>query len=146
MMMTHCEADDGDNDNVDIHRRPEDRARMIGEGSGVSTDAKRDPAELAAQVLRRIESYLQMMWVQHEWSTDEALERIEPPLRLVVEAYRSEVDPLSTGDVVKRLEQQLTRYFERSASEGRWVDDAHMKPVIERFAGSLIAPTFSDHG
>lgn len=146
MMMTQCEPDNGDNDNVDIHRRPEDRARMIGEGSVATADVKRDPAELAAQVLRRIESYLQMMWVQHEWITDEALERIEAPLRRVVDAYRSEIDPLSTGDVLRRLEQQLTGYFEHCVVEGRWIDDASMKPVIERFAGSLLESGFAGRG
>lgn len=100
--------------------------------------SSKSPEELTAAVMPRIESHLQMMWVQTEWVNEKAVERIDAPLRSYVTQLLNESKTLSAFDVVEALNRDLLGYFERCRKSKALVDDALMRPIVERFGAALV--------
>ncbi len=98
----------------------------------------KSPEEMTAAVMPRIESHLQMMWVQTEWVNEKAVERIDAPLRGYVTQLLDESETLSAFDVVKSLSEDLLSYFGRCVKSKALVDDALMRPIVERFGAALL--------
>ena len=104
---------------------------------GIVASAK-NPQELTAAVMPRIESHLQMMWVQTEWVNHKAVERIDAPLRSYVTQLLDDESSLSAMDVVNSLTSDLRAYFERCVESKALIDDALMRPIVERFGAALL--------
>lgn len=104
---------------------------------GIVATAK-NSEELTAAVMPCIESHLQMMWVQNEWVSSRAVERIDPRLRPYVTELLKSRESLSAFDVVKSLDRDLRSYLGRCMESMTLVDDHLLRPIVERFGAAFL--------
>lgn len=97
-----------------------------------------EPEALTNLILPRIESHLQMMWIQTEWVDAAAVNRIDAPLRRFVNGLLSPGQSISPSAVVNELRRQLSSFFGRCLDQSTLVDDEVMTPIVRRFGAAML--------